>query len=301
MKKLLSILLTVMMLASVFMVPANAFVPEREILFLPENVFLSQDYSDPGKTDFTHSYSDAAFGTPVIDSGAISLDTSAYNSAVGVDRQRSAFVSDATIGDATTITVQFDVSLDQDVPVFTEEGKAYTICFGSGNAYKSDSPWLIEFYPSGLPKNTVVTYRFTLDLAADTSDNIKYLCTSAYEKRGDGEFKELAYDVLSYPYLTAGSGKNIYRCYKDNYSGTANYVTQMFSVGGSNNFTLGSTAHIYYDGSAKSCFTTAPVVTFDNIKIYKEAGKSVAGSYTKKTGVHYSNDLKRAILSLQAQ
>ena len=280
MKKLLSILLTVMMLASVFMVPANAFVPEREILFLPENVFLNQDYSDASKTDFTTMYHATAFGTPVVGDGVVTIDTKNHAT------YRSAFVSDANIGTAKTITVEFDATVNQDIPVFTKSStQAFSFCFGSGTGYGLDTPWMMEFYPSGLAKNTVITYKFTLQLDANTANDLAPFCVSAYEKRGSESLKALEYYGAYYPKT---EGTHTYRIYKDNYSGTSNAVSRDFSMSSKNNFTLGTLT----PRNCTSAFTTAPVVTFDNVKIYKEAGSAVAGTYSKKVGVSYSNDFE---------
>ena len=53
MKKLLSILMAVALLASVFTVPASAFVPEKEPVV---GFKFVQDFSDESITDFTLGY-----------------------------------------------------------------------------------------------------------------------------------------------------------------------------------------------------------------------------------------------------
>ena len=81
MKKLMSILLAVMMLASAFSVSVSAFVPERTDVYTEAEVYLNQDFSDTTlETAFTGTGADdSASGayyspTPFVDetTGAIS-------------------------------------------------------------------------------------------------------------------------------------------------------------------------------------------------------------------------------------
>ena len=264
MKKFLSILLTVAMLASIFIVPASAFVPEREMFS------FVQDFSDADKTDFTTGYGEPGVVNDVelVDGKAVFAPNPNNNVMI--------LVSDVTVP-ATTYTVEFDVSTNIDLGEFSAANGGYAFFFGTK---KGSNPYAVELYPSGLKANTVRTYKITVDTSFDAVANDTARGMVAVQKKDAGES---AFTDLSY---RAACDGDQFRTYIANYSGTAVNFNQLF-LSANNQFTLGAR-----EMNGKAPFGGALEITLDNISI-----TAAGDAYAVKSGIKYTNAADSAFVS----
>ncbi len=271
MKKLLSILMTVAMLASLLAVPANAFVPVREGSFA---VNFVQDYSDESKTDFTTGY-----GEPGVTNAATIVDGKAVY-VPNTKNNAMTLVSDVEVS-ATKFTVEFDVSVNVDFADFSADNGGYAFFFGTE---QGTNPYAVEIYPSGMKANTVRTYKITIDSAFDADAVATYGSVSGLAtvqmKDGDGEFTDVTY--------RAACDRSAYRCYLANYSSTAYAFNQLF-LSPDNQFTLGSRFM-----NNKVPYTGELEITLDNIRIYSE---KVLTPYEVTNGIKFTNDAEEAFVN----
>jgi len=261
MKKFLSILLTAMMVASVFVVPANAFVPEREVFS------FVQDFSDESKTDFTRGHGvEGVVNAAEVSDGKAVFTPNPKNNAMALN-------SDVMV-DATTYTVEFDISTNIDLGDFSVANGGYAIFFGTK---KGSNPYAVEIYPSGMKANTVRTYRFTVDTTFDAvaNDTARGFATVQKKDAGESAFSEVPYH--------AACDRSAFRAYFANYSGTSYAYNQLF-LSPDNQFTLGAR-----EMNGKAPFEGELVITVDNISI-----TAIGDNYTVKSGIKYTNDAEEA-------
>ncbi|MBQ9757488.1 MAG: hypothetical protein IJW15_03620 [Clostridia bacterium] len=122
MKKLLSILLTGVMLVSVFAISASAFVPERVITVVPAQDIIVQNFDGTNETDFTAS-STTNFISPTVRDGVLKIEATS-NSAMGYGFG----VVSATEPTTTSYTVEFDIKKTAGVVDAADTG--YSVMLG---------------------------------------------------------------------------------------------------------------------------------------------------------------------------
>jgi len=158
MKKLLSILLTGVMLVSVFAISASAFVPTRVTTVIPETYPLNETFDNAETAAFVSTTTKAA----TVENGYIKVDAS---NKYGVTDLNAPDIASFT---ADKYTVEFTVRKSGDT--YIESDKDYTIGFGICRAKNESSSVFKKFgiiMPIGDLDNDVTrTYKFTVDETA---------------------------------------------------------------------------------------------------------------------------------------
>ena len=191
MKKVLSIILTTMMLVSLFAVNASALITTTYTDYVGREVYLEQDFSNAEKLDFTAG----VYGSTTVEDECVTLHTPSSS---------VMHVSSPTPipADTTQWTLEFDVRRNSDFADTSYYGVIFTC---NKSAYKGDEEKIanyIENYGIYIPlmkneKDVWYTYQisFNEDAVVEQVPNVTsnipntladYLVTSAkYKKAGD--------------------------------------------------------------------------------------------------------------------
>ncbi len=284
MKKFLSILLTAMMLASVLIVPANAFVPTRNVDRV-SNVFINQDYSDT-TTNTAFTIIDADFNKEVIGAGDTTFDvvdeamqiTNAGYSSFAVFADFAKAIPDGL----DKITLEFDVTTLAKVADSLPSGAKYGVYFTTKGLYAAKPEMVIEIGIdlSSYAANETGTYKveFYPGDALQNADGPTYGTAAAvWRKNSSG-----GYDQLTRHSQFKSNGFTV------NADGTFNGKS-FAEYNDKYDATLGCRR---IEGTG--AIANIPV-KLDNIKFYA-ADEVTIENYSSVSGLKYTNDAESAFV-----
>ncbi len=267
MKKLLSILLVGLMVASVFVVPASAFVPVREVTYTGAATLINQSY-DGTSTDFitglpsTMGFANSdAKGSSVVGPNVCLTSTTVLPTG------------------AISYTLEFDVMLNLD---YTATTGAFNGIFISSRGANYGFTFPLYGMKAGVPRS----FKITVDESKTVWNEYT---TMQFKDQDDSEWTSV---ICSGTY-TSSDAKWQYRAWTPAAGGdnvdTHNHAAAWYSA--DHDFTLG--ARIFNGDPGFGGETIR--VTFDNIKLTKDAGAIVGSNYAVTNGLIYTEDFDGAV------